>query len=109
MATVLPLPKYHQIYLVLREQLHEGRFVQGLPPEMVAYLAGPDDHGHHEHGDQGGEAHTCQLGHMLAAAAAVDHSEAVILTDTRPLPPVLLDYEFTSRSINHYRSRGPPS
>jgi GntR family transcriptional regulator len=35
MATVLPLPKYHQIYLVLREQLHEGRFAQGLPPEMV--------------------------------------------------------------------------
>lgn len=35
MATVLPLPKYHQIYLVLREQLHEGRFVDGLPPEMV--------------------------------------------------------------------------
>jgi len=22
----MPLPKYHQIYLVLREQLHEGRF-----------------------------------------------------------------------------------
>ena len=35
MATILPLPKYHQIYLVLREQLHEGRFVQGLPSEMV--------------------------------------------------------------------------
>ena len=35
MATVLPLPKYHQIYLVLREQLNEGRFAQGLPPEMV--------------------------------------------------------------------------
>jgi len=35
MPTVLPLPKYHQIYLVLREQLQEGRFAQGLPPEMV--------------------------------------------------------------------------
>jgi len=35
MATVLPLPKYHQIYLVLREQLNEGRFANGLPPEMV--------------------------------------------------------------------------
>jgi len=35
MATILPLPKYHQIYLVLREQLNEGRFAQGLPPEMV--------------------------------------------------------------------------
>ena len=81
----------------------------GLPSEMVRYLAGPDDHGHHEHGDQGGEAHTCPLGHMLAAAAAIDHSEAVLLTVTRPLPPVLFDYEFTSRSINHYRSRGPPS
>ena len=35
MATALPLPKYHQIYLVLHEQLNEGRFAQGLPPEMV--------------------------------------------------------------------------
>lgn len=35
MNPALPLPKYHQIYLVLREQLHEGRFVQGLPPEMA--------------------------------------------------------------------------
>ena len=34
MASVLPLPKYHQIYLVLREQLHEGHFVGGLPSEM---------------------------------------------------------------------------
>ncbi len=31
----LPLPKYHQIYLVLREQLQDGRFNQGLPSEMV--------------------------------------------------------------------------
>ena len=31
----LPLPKYHQIYLVLREQLQEGHFAQGLPTEMV--------------------------------------------------------------------------
>jgi len=29
----LPLPKYHQIYLVLREQLREGRFEGGLPGE----------------------------------------------------------------------------
>ena len=35
MSTVLPLPKYHQIYLVLREQLHEGRFVHGLPSELA--------------------------------------------------------------------------
>lgn len=35
MPAVLPLPKYHQIYLVLREQLHEGRFADGLPPEMA--------------------------------------------------------------------------
>ena len=35
MPTVLPLPKYHQIYLVLREQLHEGRFADGLPTEMA--------------------------------------------------------------------------
>lgn len=34
MGTTLPLPKYHQIYLVLREQLQEGRFDQdGLPGE----------------------------------------------------------------------------
>jgi GntR family transcriptional regulator len=31
----LPLPKYHQIYLVLREQLREGRFDQGLPGELA--------------------------------------------------------------------------
>ena len=31
----LPLPKYHQIYLVLREQLREGRFDAGLPGEMA--------------------------------------------------------------------------
>jgi len=30
----LPLSKYHQIYLVLREQLQEGRFVHGLPGEL---------------------------------------------------------------------------
>jgi GntR family transcriptional regulator len=34
MATPLPLPKYHQIYLVLREQLDEGRFAAGVPAEM---------------------------------------------------------------------------
>ncbi|MDF3848929.1 GntR family transcriptional regulator [Achromobacter denitrificans] len=34
MGTTLPLPKYHQIYLVLREQLQEGRFDQdGVPGE----------------------------------------------------------------------------
>jgi GntR family transcriptional regulator len=30
----MPLPKYHQVYLVLREQLHEGKFAHGLPGEM---------------------------------------------------------------------------
>jgi GntR family transcriptional regulator len=35
MAHALPLPKYHQIYLVLREQLQEGRFAQGLPGELA--------------------------------------------------------------------------
>jgi len=34
MAAALPLPKYHQIYLVLREQIQEGRFDAGLPAEM---------------------------------------------------------------------------
>ena len=34
MMTRLPLTKYHQIYLVLREQLQEGRFAQGMPAEM---------------------------------------------------------------------------
>lgn len=37
-AAALPLPKYHQIYLVLREQLAEGRFAGGLPGELA--LAG---------------------------------------------------------------------
>lgn len=31
----MPLPKYHQIYLVLREQLEEGRFDEGLPGELA--------------------------------------------------------------------------
>ena len=35
MATALPLPKYHQIYLVLREQLREGQFAAGLPSEIA--------------------------------------------------------------------------
>ena len=34
MSPVVPMPKYHQIYLVLREQLHEGKFAQGLPGEF---------------------------------------------------------------------------
>ena len=31
----LPLPKYHRIYLVLREQLADGRFAAGLPGELT--------------------------------------------------------------------------
>jgi GntR family transcriptional regulator len=38
LSAALPLPKYHQIYLVLREQLGEGRFAGGLPGELA--LAG---------------------------------------------------------------------
>jgi GntR family transcriptional regulator len=34
MAASLPLSKYHQIYLVLLEQLQEGRFADGLPGEL---------------------------------------------------------------------------
>jgi GntR family transcriptional regulator len=34
MASAMPLPKYHQVYLVLREHLAEGRFAAGLPAEM---------------------------------------------------------------------------
>ncbi len=34
-STDLPLPKYHQIYLVLREQLQEGQFDAGLPGELA--------------------------------------------------------------------------
>lgn len=35
MNGTLPLPKYHQIYLVLREQLQEGQFADGLPAETA--------------------------------------------------------------------------
>jgi GntR family transcriptional regulator len=35
MNSALPLTKYHQIYLVLREQLEEGRFADGMPAEML--------------------------------------------------------------------------
>jgi GntR family transcriptional regulator len=34
MSQSLPLPKYHQIYLVLREQLEDGRFAARVPAEM---------------------------------------------------------------------------
>ena len=34
MASALPLPKYHQVYLVLREQLSEGAYAGGVPAEM---------------------------------------------------------------------------
>jgi GntR family transcriptional regulator len=34
MLQPMPLPKYHRVYLVLREQLAEGRFAQGLPGEL---------------------------------------------------------------------------
>lgn len=35
MGPHLPLPKYHQVYLVLREQLYEGRFEARLPSELA--------------------------------------------------------------------------
>jgi len=35
MPTSLPLTKYHRIYLVLREQLEEGLFANGLPSEFA--------------------------------------------------------------------------
>jgi GntR family transcriptional regulator len=35
MSALLPVTKYHQVYLVLREQLQEGRFAQGLPGELA--------------------------------------------------------------------------
>jgi GntR family transcriptional regulator len=34
MNAPMPLAKYHQVYLVLREQLAEGRFADGLPGEL---------------------------------------------------------------------------
>ncbi len=34
MTSRLPLTKYHQIYLVLREQLLEGRFAKAMPAEI---------------------------------------------------------------------------
>ncbi len=34
MSQAMPMTKYHQIYLLLREQLREGRFAQGLPGEL---------------------------------------------------------------------------
>ncbi len=35
MSDKLPLPKYHQIYLVLREKLQEGAFDSGVPGELA--------------------------------------------------------------------------
>ena len=33
--TGMPLPKYHQVYLVLKERLREGDFTDGLPGELA--------------------------------------------------------------------------
>lgn len=35
MVSGMPLPKYHQIYLVLKERLLEGEFSDGLPGELA--------------------------------------------------------------------------
>ena len=35
MSALMPMPKYHQVYLVLREQLDEGRFDRALPGELA--------------------------------------------------------------------------
>ena len=35
MTAAMPMTKYHQIYLVLREQLLEGKFALGLPGELA--------------------------------------------------------------------------
>ncbi len=34
MHAPLPVPKYHQVYLVLRQELEEGRYAKGVPPEL---------------------------------------------------------------------------
>jgi GntR family transcriptional regulator len=34
MTSAMPVPKYHQVYLLLREQLNDGCFAQGVPAEM---------------------------------------------------------------------------
>ncbi len=34
LARALPISKYHQVYLVLLDQLHDGRFADGLPGEL---------------------------------------------------------------------------
>lgn len=35
MSSRLPLPKYHQVYLVLRQRLEDGGYAQGLPGELA--------------------------------------------------------------------------
>jgi GntR family transcriptional regulator len=35
MSALMPLPKYHQVYLVLREQVCDGQFAAGLPSELA--------------------------------------------------------------------------
>jgi GntR family transcriptional regulator len=35
MTAALPIPKYHQVYLVLREHLRDGRYAAGLPGELA--------------------------------------------------------------------------
>ena len=35
MSPRLPVPKYHQVYLVLRQHLDEGRYADGVPGELA--------------------------------------------------------------------------
>jgi GntR family transcriptional regulator len=35
MLSAFPVPKYHRVYLVLHEQLRDGRFHLGVPPETA--------------------------------------------------------------------------
>jgi len=38
-----PPPKYHRVYLVLREQLDEGRYALGPPGELASTRVGAID------------------------------------------------------------------
>lgn len=96
--------------------LQGGLLFELCPGQLPAGFVMPGStstHEHHHHSSDGkaqSEPDTCQIGHLLSSAAAVDGIDAGDVTDlpqsiaaTRPVIPA------RSRSQRVHRSRGPPA
>ncbi len=82
----------------------------GMPAEIMRALGG-GHHQHHHHEKTGGMAgdEQCPIGHMLAAAVAMDSLAATALAfgaqEIEAVPFVMP----TAANITAYRSRAPPA